>query len=299
MVAKKLGIGKNNVQYRVQKLVENKIIKKFVTQASIGKLGLFAGKIYLQLSGYSKEDEDKIYKYLQEDTRITWIAKCEGRWDLLIAVYVASMDEFIEIKKDFFKKYEKFVAGYNVVFIAEAHTSQRTYLIPGKSSFSRNIKHFVSKEIVTLDETDKKILKAIANDARFNYMALARKFDMNIKTIQKRIARMEKAGVIRGYVTFLDTKKMGYNFFKLCIYLKDYENGIESFIRYCLEHPNVLHVIESFGPWEIELEIETENSEQFYAITHEIRNRFPGIIKKTESVIISDELKLNFLPEKF
>ena len=298
-IAKKLKIGKNNVQYRVQRLVEKGVIKKFVTQASIGKLGLFAGKLYLQLSGYSKEDEDKIYEYLHNEKRISWIAKCEGRWDLLIAVYAKSMDEFIEIKKDFFKKFERFIAGYDVVFIAEAHTSQRTYLVPGRKEVSHSVKHFVSKEKATLDEMDKKILKTIANDAKFSYTDLARKFNLNIKTIQKRIERLEKEGVIRGYVTFLDTKKIGYNFFKLCIYLKNYENKIDSFIRYCLEQPNVLHVIESFGSWELELEIETQNIEQFYALTHEIRNRFPDIIKKTESVIISEELKLDFLPENF
>mgnify|MGYP001567171561 FL=1 len=44
-IAKKLGIGKNNVQYRVKRLMEDGIIKKFVTQFSLGKLGLFLEKI--------------------------------------------------------------------------------------------------------------------------------------------------------------------------------------------------------------------------------------------------------------
>lgn len=66
-----------------------------------------------------------------------------------------------------------------------------------------------------------------------------------------------------------------------------------------MELPNIVHVIESLGPWEIELEIETESLEDFYSITHKIRNQFPGIIKKTESVIISDEMKLDFFPEWF
>ena len=63
--------------------------------------------------------------------------------------------------------------------------------------------------------------------------------------------------------------------------------------------PNVVHVIGSLGPWEIELEIETETLDDFYDITYAIRNKFPDIIKKTESVIISDEMKLEFFPEWF
>ena len=48
-IGKKLRIGKNNVQYRVKRLLEDGVIKKFVTQFSLGILGLFLGKIFLQL----------------------------------------------------------------------------------------------------------------------------------------------------------------------------------------------------------------------------------------------------------
>ena len=61
--------------------------------------------------------------------------------------------------------------------------------------------------------------------------------------------------------------------------------------------PNVIHIIQSLGPWEVELEIETESLEDFYNLTHQIRNEYSDIIKKTESVIISNEMKLDFFPE--
>ena len=66
-----------------------------------------------------------------------------------------------------------------------------------------------------------------------------------------------------------------------------------------MELPNVIHIIESLGPWEVELEVETESLEDFYNLTHEIRNKFSDIIKKTESVIISNEMKLDYFPEWF
>jgi len=126
---------------------------------------------------------------------------------------------------------------------------------------------------------------------------VAQKIKLNIKTVQKRIRDLEKKGVIRGYVTFLDPNKIGYNFFKLCIYLQNYETKFNGFLQYCMELPNVIHIIQSLGPWELELEIETESLEDFYNLTHQIRNEYSDIIKKTESVIISDEMKLDFFPE--
>ena len=295
-IGKKLGIGKNNVQYRVKRLLEDGIIKKFVTQFSLGTLGIFLGKFYIQLSGFEKEKEKEIYDYLMKDKRISWIAKCEGRWDLMIGAYVESLKQLNSIKQDFFKRYEKYITSYEVVFLVEGHTSQRTYLL-NKKSIPQKIKMFIGAQKIELDEKDKKIVRLIANNARFNYLNIAKSLNLNIKTVQRRIKDMEKNGVIQGYITFLDTKKIGYTFFKLCIYLQNYETKFNSFLTYCMELPNATHVIESLGPWEVELEIETENLDDFYNLTHEIRNKFSSIIKKTESVIISNEIKLDFCPE--
>ena len=64
-----------------------------------------------------------------------------------------------------------------------------------------------------------------------------------------------------------------------------------------MELPNVIHIIRSLGPWELELEIEIESLDDFYNLTHQIRNEYSDIIKKTESVIIYNEMKLDFFPE--
>ena len=66
-----------------------------------------------------------------------------------------------------------------------------------------------------------------------------------------------------------------------------------------MELPNVIHIIQSLGPWELELEIETESLDDFYNLTHQIRNEYSDIIKKTESVIIYNEMTLEFFPESY
>ena len=297
-IGKRLGIGKNNVQYRVKRLLEDGVIQKFVVQFSLCTLGLMLAKMYLQLSGFSKETEKELYGYLLNDKRISWIAKTEGRWDLMIGTYVESLKQFDSIKKDFFKRYEKYITSYDVVFLVEGYTSQRTYLLNRKST-PKKIEKFIGAQKIELDDKDKKIIRLIANNARFNYLDIAKTININIKTVQRRIKELEKKGVIQGYVTFLSPKIIGYNFFKLCISLQNYESKFNYFLTYCMELSNVIHIIESLGPWEVELEIETESLEDFYELTHKIRNDFSDIIKKTESVIISNEMKLDYFPEWF
>lgn len=299
-VGKKLKIGKNNVQYRLSKLMKDGVIKKFSTMISNAKLGLFLGKFYLQLSGFDEKSEKEFYGYIMNDKRIIWVAKCEGRWDLMLGMYVESMDQLNDIKWDLFRRYEKFINSYDVVFTVDAEKAQRSYLVSREKKelpLKKKISEYIGRGKAQLDETDFRILFAISNNGRYSLVQLANTLKLNPKTIQKRIAVMEENGVINGYVVFPNVNLIGIGFYKVCIYLKEYHMKYQAFAEYCLQLPNVIHIIETLGPWDVELEIETENVQEFYDVVKEIRDRYSGIIKKTEFVIITDEMKLELVPQ--
>jgi len=299
-VGKKLKIGKNNVQYRLQRMMNDGVIKKYSTMISNAKLGYLLGKFYLQLSGFDEKSEAEFYEYLFKDKRIIWIAKCEGRWDLMLGMYAEDIAQLNDFKWDLFRRYEKYINSYDAVFTVDAQLSQRSYLVHKNRKEvvpKKKISEYIGRGRVELDALDKEILLAISNDARFSYMELGKKLGANPKTVQKRIKSMEDAGIITGYVVFPNLKVIGVGFYKVCIYLMDYHLKYKGFVEYCLQLPNVVHVIETLGPWDVELEMETESVEEFYDIVKEIRNKFSDIIKKTEFVIITDEARLELVPQ--
>jgi DNA-binding Lrp family transcriptional regulator len=61
-----------------------------------------------------------------------------------------------------------------------------------------------------LDETDARILKALALDARLSSRQVAKQCEISIGTALSRIKRMENEGIIKGYSTLLDQEKLGY-----------------------------------------------------------------------------------------
>jgi DNA-binding Lrp family transcriptional regulator len=299
-VGKKLRIGKNNVQYRLARMTEDWVVKKFATMVSNAKLGYFLGKFYLQLSGFDKKSEEEFYRYILNDKRIIWVAKCEGRWDLMLGMYVENIAQLGDIKWDLFKRYEKYINSYDVVFSIDAQKAQRSYLVHKERKrivTKKKVSEYIGRGKAELDETDKRILLAISDDGRYNYVEVGKKLGLNPKTVQKRIKAMEEQGVINGYVAFLDYNRIGVGFYKVCLYLKDYHEKYRNFMEYCLQLPNVIHVIEGLGPWEVELEMETESVREFYDVVKEIRGRYSDIIKKTEFVIITDEMKLELVPQ--
>lgn len=63
---------------------------------------------------------------------------------------------------------------------------------------------------MTLNDTDKKILKNLLEDARFSSRQIAKKIGVSVGTVLSRIKKMEEKGLIKGYSAILDQDKLGY-----------------------------------------------------------------------------------------
>lgn len=63
---------------------------------------------------------------------------------------------------------------------------------------------------VRLDAVDVRLLRLLVADARVSQRALARELHMSPPAIGERIARLERAGVIRGYTVDLDWSALGF-----------------------------------------------------------------------------------------
>jgi DNA-binding Lrp family transcriptional regulator len=61
-----------------------------------------------------------------------------------------------------------------------------------------------------LNETDKKILKNLLEDARFSSRQIAKNVGVSVGTVLSRIKKMEDLGLIKGYSVILDHEKIGY-----------------------------------------------------------------------------------------
>jgi DNA-binding Lrp family transcriptional regulator len=61
-----------------------------------------------------------------------------------------------------------------------------------------------------INETDKKILKNLLEDARFSSRHIAKNVGVSVGTVLSRIKKMESDGLIKGYSAILDHEKLGY-----------------------------------------------------------------------------------------
>ena len=57
--AKELGISRQSLEYRIKKLLENKVIKKFYALVDFFALGYWQYKVYIKLQNRDKERESE------------------------------------------------------------------------------------------------------------------------------------------------------------------------------------------------------------------------------------------------
>ena len=67
------------------------------------------------------------------------------------------------------------------------------------------------EKVVILDETDKKILEIINEDARTPYRQISRDLDISVGTVHNRVDKMIKTGAIKKFAPIMDHRKLGYD----------------------------------------------------------------------------------------
>ncbi|MEE2812269.1 MAG: Lrp/AsnC family transcriptional regulator [Candidatus Thermoplasmatota archaeon] len=67
-----------------------------------------------------------------------------------------------------------------------------------------------------IDDTDRRILSVLVNDARTSMRSIAEQVGVALGTVSNRVKRMEELGIIHGYEVLLDAEKIGWNMTVLC-----------------------------------------------------------------------------------
>jgi Lrp/AsnC family transcriptional regulator, leucine-responsive regulatory protein len=298
-LAKKLHTSQQVISYRMKKLIESGVISSFITTFSSISLGLSVVKIYIQYTGMTQKTENDIYDFLSHHKYVNWISKTIGKYDLFAAVMVKDIANLGEFKTELFQKFGKYINSYSTSIIQKAYTFPRSYIPPKKEEMIKPA--LIHKELkFKLDDKDKLLLKNLANDSRITVLELAKRLNLNIKTVMSKIKNLRKGGIIQSFRININRNKIGLKYYKVFIKLRSYDPiDYEKLKNYCLARKYLVHLIECIGEYELELEMEMVDSQRIEETIRDIRNKYSDIVANIESCEMTDEMKLTWLPQEF
>lgn len=296
-LAQRINSKKEVIAYHITQLLKEGVITKFVPVISLTRLGVYTFKLYLRLHGLTNTAEQELYTLLIESDDIAWVASCVGQWDILIAMYAPDIVTFAQKKNKLLQDFSEYIESYDVTMIEDALVFNRDYLIKRKPDYRKEFVFGGAQERTELKIEEWQLLHEIRNNGRYEAIGVGRKLKRDSRTVISDVKRLQKQGIIQGTTTFVKLSKFGMQLHKLCVHLGSHKKmDVNRLIAFIKTNQNVIHLIQSLGSWELEIELEETNTANINTYVRELKNNFPATIKRIDVVTITEEHKIEFFP---
>tara|TARA_Y100000310_G_C20439538_1_gene695390 strand:+ start:374 stop:859 length:486 start_codon:yes stop_codon:yes gene_type:complete len=146
-----------------------------------------------------------------------------------------------------------------------------------------------------LDEKDKKILMLLQEDGRMQLTVIARKVNLSIDSVHKRIKEMKRKEIFHTGI-FIDPRNIGYPLvadvkIKL-MNISDIEK--KKFIDYLVGHPRIIDLLSIMGDYDLTCVIVAKDTNELDEVSMEIRQKYRELIADWKAVLVLKTHKFEY-----
>ncbi|MCA9495747.1 MAG: AsnC family transcriptional regulator [Nanoarchaeota archaeon] len=274
-IAKKVGLSKDSIGYRIKKLEEKNIISSYTAVINFKKLGIIKQRILLKVIDINEKETKELLDFLKKENNIWGYGDLEGEWDYSILFLSKSSLQFNDFYQRLMGKFRNIIGDKLISELIYYDELNRDYII--NIDPQREIPNkFNIEESCIIDEIDEKILKILSKNSRIKLIDLAQKLNISSMLTHQRIKKLEKKKIILQYKANLNVLELGRDYYGVKINLKNYsqKNEILNEIYSLNEMTAVLYMV---GGYDIEFDLEVLNTKRYHEIINILRNKFSSI----------------------
>ena len=293
-IAKKVGLSKEVVNYRIKRLENVGVIKGYYAVVNMSRLGYICNRFFIKFRNITPQEEEAIISWFVKHPKYWWVDSSDAYRDLGVGTWEKNILECHAVRDEFMKEFKIYIHEMEHSVYTRFEMYKRAYLLDKKTCDTPVI-NYVNNDIVAIDSVDREILKNVAANARMPAIEIAKKLKTTISVVNYRIKKLEKNNVIETYRAMINLSKIGYSWYKVEFILKDYKKKKEM-INYFAVHPNIVYTYESTAQADLELEMEVESYEKFRKVLNDIRTAFNDAIESYKHFMWYKEHKIQFFP---
>lgn len=139
-----------------------------------------------------------------------------------------------------------------------------------------------------IDETDRRILQFLQQDARMAFLEIGRQLGVSGATVHQRVARLRQTGVLEGSGARLNRRKLGLDVMvMLGLHLRS-AGDVTDVLERLRQFPEVIEAHYTTGNYSLMLKVVSPSIEAFHSF---LRQRLQSIeaIRATESFVCLDQ----------
>lgn len=153
----------------------------------------------------------------------------------------------------------------------------------------------MATEIYIPDEKDLSILRILQKDAKLSIRDIAVRINLSATPTHERIKRLEKLGIIKGYTTVVDRKKINKGMMVICMVALNVHNKKTAgvFIEQVGKLKEVVEFYNISGEFDFMLKILAANMDDFHEFFVNKLSEIEGI-GQTKSIFVMNSIKESY-----
>ncbi len=149
---------------------------------------------------------------------------------------------------------------------------------------------------VKIDLKDKRILSMLAEDGRIPLSEISKKTKLSRETVDYRIKRLIKKGIVLGVIPQINLGYFGFNTYHVFMVTSIGETRKQELIDTLVKHPNTRSLMEYHDAWDLEWVLIARSLREFDSILIDITNEFRDVILRKDKLTIIKGFKSIQLP---
>jgi|SRR3989344_1657513 len=284
IIAKKTNLNRDTVKYKIQRLENLGIIKKFYAEVNQGLFGYSTCHVFMLVDEKNKDKRDLLIEELGKHPNTKSVMEYTDTWDIEWVLLTKNLAELEDITNSVLTKHSNILLERDMMVVIKYYS---TLNLPYKFYDIAGYKlHDVKKhpgQLTKIDDKDFHILKLLTQDSRITAVEIGKKIHLSADAIINRIKKLLDSDVITKFTILTDRGKIGYHWYTFVIQIKYMDESTQSKLKeYIKNHSYIIRCVRTSGTWDFILYISADTPKNFHTTVKEIRKEFSNIIKSSE-----------------
>jgi DNA-binding Lrp family transcriptional regulator len=270
-IAKTVKLSQQRVHYRIKKLEQDGIIKKYTINLNYPKLGYSRHSLYLDLRSINAEEVDKYLKHITDINEVSccYMLHDVSEWKMYISVWTKTIERYDEIQTKIISKFHKHIKNYLSFQSIKSYTYFSARILNPKKETKCDIKG--NPENIELKPLDWKIIDKLRKKSNMAILDLAHELKVDTNTIKRRIDFLVKENIIERFYIIADINKLGLREYTFISRVSPSQhNEIDKLIKYAQTDPRFGIIIKAVGYVNLYYAFYAKNNDELKEITHKV-----------------------------
>jgi len=294
-IAKKVGLSKDAIKYRIKRLEKNGIIQGYLSIVDIAKLGYNTYHVFLQLNQMNERIKNRLIKIFKLHPFVKVIIEFSGKYDFEIGVAAKNIEELDAIIIKIIGQVSKYLQESQILIISKYY--ERKIFPKSFLDLKSGIRIQKPSLKLKIDRTDLEILKILSTNATVPLYEIGKLTKLSADAVKYRIKKMLNGKVIIKHVPIINYSALGYTVYAVLMNIHNFGEGKERTLEQFLKtNENILWAVKTIGKYNLLMYICVKESDELHQTLIKLRELFSSDIKDYETLIAYEEYKYTYFP---